>query len=258
MFCRIILLAFSAAWMVVPALGQREHKSLTISVSAAVDVLITNADGKRVGRDLVKDQTYSEIAGADVRRLPGRQPIYEVPVGPSNKPLTIMIFGRETTKNVDLSITGPNFVFGVNDIQFEKEAVITVGIAPNGSLLRYSSTIVSATPRISLAIDPTDSKKPSYIFDIHRNPMEKGENLSVFHTGETYFGFGDNSKSLATYELKIKRINADGGGGEFNRAELKAKRANNFLVDLTKWSAVSLPCLRADDDAKGVTKAQCH
>ncbi len=244
--------------MVVPAFGQHERKPLTISVSAAVDVLVTNADGKRVGRDPVKDQKYEEIAGAQVLRSPGRQPVYEVPAGPATKPLTITIFGRETGKSVNLSITGANFVFGVNDISFEKGAVITVGISPNGSLLRYSSTLVSATPWVSLAIDPTDSKKPSYIFDVHRSPMEKGENLSVFHVGETYFGFGDNSKTLSAYEVKIKRINIDGSNNEFSRAELKAKRANNFLVDLRKWGAKTPLCLRADDDAKGVTTERCH
>ncbi len=258
MICRIILMSMIAGLTIMPALAQHESKPLSISVSLAVDVLITSADGKRLGRDPVKDQTFEEITGAEVLRSPGRGPVYEVPTGATNKPLTVTIFGRETRKDVSLSITGLNFVFGVNDIPTEKGTVVTIRVTPNGDLLEYSSNLTAATPQIALAIDPTDAKKPSYIFDVHRTVMDKGVTLRIVHLEERSFGFGDDSKKIAAYELKIKRINADGTVNEFGVAELKAKHANHFLVALTKWDTKTLPCLRADDNAKGVNKAKCR
>lgn len=258
MICRIILMVLVAILVIMPLFAQHASKPLSISLSLADDILITNAEGKRLGRDPVKDQKFEEIAGAEVLRSPGRGPVYEVPPGASNKPLKITIFGLETRKDARLTITGLNFVFGVNDISLEKGAVVTVRITPNGDLLEYSSNLAAATPRIALAIDPIDAKKPSYIFDVHRTPMNKGETLSLAHMEERSFSFGDDSKTLAAYEVKIKRINADGTENEFGAAELKAKRANHFLVDLTKWDAKTLPCLRANDNAKGVIKARCR
>ena len=258
MICRIILMALVAILVIMPVFAQQQSKPLSISVSLGVDVLITSADGKRLGRDPVKDQTFEEITGAEVLRSPGRGPVYEVPTGATNKPLTVTIFGRETRKDVSLSITGLNFVFGVNDIPTEKGTVVTIRVTPNGDLLEYSSNLASAMPRIALAIDPTDNKKPSYIFEVHRTPLGEGETLRITHLDERSFGFGDDSKKRAAYEIKIKRINADGSVKEFGAAELKAKRANHFLVDLTKWDAKTLPCLRADDNAKGVYKAKCR
>lgn len=258
MICRTILMAMMAVLTIMPAFSQHDSKSLSITLSSPGDVLVTSAEGKRLGRNPINVQGYEEIAGAEVLRSPGRGPVYVVPPGVANKPLTITIYGREARRDAKLSIAGLNFVFGVNDIPLGKGAVITIRVTPVGDLLEYSSNLASAMPRIALAIDPTDNKKPSYIFEVHRTPLGEGETLRITHLDERSFGFGDDSKKRAAYEIKIKRINADGSVKEFGAAELKAKRANHFLVDLTKWDAKTLPCLRADDNAKGVYKAKCR
>jgi hypothetical protein len=251
-FIIIVLLSFVAA---VPAVAQAIERPLNITLSSSADILITRADGKRIGRDPTRDKQFNDIPGARLVRSPGREPIYVIPPGTADKPLTITIFGRETVTDAKLAITGVRYVFGVNGIVLSKGTVVTVRIAPRGGQLEYSSNRPAAVPRIVLGVDPVEAEKPSYTFEIQRGDLGAGSVLRIVHAEQESFSFGDDAKKPADYELKVTRINADSSEPKYSDAGLRGKRSNHFRVDLAAKSGI---CLRSDDNPNWLKNAVCR
>lgn len=243
---RISLLGIFFAVFSLPVLAQSVTKPITISLNAAADVVVTNPDGKRFGYDSVHKKNLNEIKGAELNNLPGREPVYRIPVGNSIKPLTITITGQDEGTVANLSITGVRFSINVKDMPVNAGAVVTVRVMSDGRSLEYSSNTTTAEPKFVFAVDPKDVKRSSYIFSVSGGSVAAKTVVKIEYKLNDIFIFGDNAKTITDYDVNVLQIKADGKEHNFKATRLQAKKINHFELDLTKWNGKTGECLRFD------------
>ena len=228
-------------------LAQSVTKPITISLTVPADIIVTSPDGKRFGYDQVQKKNLTEIKGAEVNNLPGREPSLRIPTGNSLKPMTITITGRDEGTVANLSITGVRFSINMKDMPVNVGAVVTIRVMSDGRSLEYSSNSITAAPKFVLASDPENTKRSSYVFSIASRLVAAKTVVKIEHKLNDIFVFGDNAKAISEYDVSVLQIKADGTENNFNATKLQAKKANHFELDLTKWNGKSGECLRSDN-----------
>ena len=258
MFRCVLLLILVIGGLTLPSFSQTKMKNLTIGLSAPGDVLITKADGKRIGFEAVNKKFYNEIKESLISQSTSGEPLYKFPINETEKNLTIKVFGKTPQTKGNLSITGDGFVIRLIELELEPSKVLTIVLQPNGQKLEFSSNQAEELLKFNFAIDPPDGKQPSYIFKIERAKLFAAKKISLnFDAGKQTFDFIDNSP-LGSYSVNLTRINPDGSQNKFLQSEITSKKINHFQLDFKKWDGKSGICLRVDEDKKGFAAAKCR
>ncbi len=258
MFERILLLTLMIGGLTWTAFSQPKMKNLTIGLNASGDVLITKAEGQRIGFDVVSKKAVNEIKDSVISRSTSGEPLYRLPVGESEKSLMIKVFGKTPKTKGNLSITGDGFVIRLIGLELEPTKILTITFQPNGHKLEFFSNQAEESLKFNFAIDPPDGKQPSYIFKLERLNLavDKKTSLSLDLKAGT-FTFFDDSKQ-GSYSLNLTRINLDGSENAFSQTEITSKKSNRFQLDFKNWDGKSGICLRTDENKKGFGATKCR
>ncbi|MBX7172446.1 MAG: hypothetical protein K1X72_15875 [Pyrinomonadaceae bacterium] len=255
MFGRILLITFIFCG-ILQVFSQTKVKKLTIGLNASGDILITKADGKRIGFDSNNKRAFNEIRDSLISQSTSGNPLYHIPISDKEKNLTIKVFGNTPNTKGNLSITGDGFVIRLIGLELEPSKVLTISLKPNGQKLEFYSNQAEEMLKFNFAIDPPDGKEPSYLFKIERTKLFAAKKISLnLDIGNGTFDFIDDSPPIGNYSLNLTRINLDGTQNEFSKSEITSKKANIFQLDFKKWDQI---CLRNGENKKGFSKSKCQ
>ena len=258
MFRSVLLLTLIIGGLTCQTFSQTKMKTLAIGFTAPSDMMITKADGKRIGYDVVNQKVVNEIKDSFVSESTSGEPLFRLPVGDNEKDLTIKVFGQTPQTNGNLSITGDGFVIRLIGLTLETTKILTMTVQPDGQKIEFSSNQAEEFLKFNFAVDPPDGKQPSYIFKLERPKLLANKKLAVnLDITKGIFNFSDEAK-LGSYSITLTKINLDGSNNTFSQAEISSKKANRFQLDFKNWDGKSGICLRIDEDKRGIVKAKCR
>lgn len=235
-----------------PGLGAQATTFNEVWLDGDANLLITDLEGRSIG---FKDGNFvNEIPGArsnankfgvDVWDIKA-EPVYYIP---TDIDFTISIDGSELTEPANSTVTfiGPGYVLEVSDIMLEPGQVDILDIAPDGSLLSYSTTS-NETPVMLVGIE-TDAA--DYLFAVQGYEMESGEALNLaLNTQEGWLSLDsiDNTAS-ALYSLLVAKYD-DQGEQVFGADDVALDPDDVIYVDYLKWAGNGQP-MELDVDRGG-------
>lgn len=224
-------------------------KKISIGLNAAGDVIIAKSATASKRKKLPV-----KIEGMTVSTSRDREPVYGVPIGKTDKALSIQVSGTKENAKGDLGMTGDGFVVRVPEIDLIFGKILNIILQTDGNKLVFSSNKIEASPSFSFAFDPPDASQPSYVFTLRRTKLLAKKRITISLDAKSgVISFADND-SKGSYSLEITKINADGNENVFRTAEITSKAANRFQVDFKNWDGI---CLRIDDDGKGFADEKC-
>jgi len=220
--------------------------------------LITNAQGKSLGFDPNKRQLLNEIPEAEIREMPPL-PTYLLPSDNSNSPYRIILAGRASTSEArtDLTISGAGFVAGFKDLVIAAGKILTVTFTTDGRRLSLTAGDVDQAPALFTSTQSGRSK-PSYAFEIGGARLAQGKTVAVTLDMESQrLYFNDDDLRRDKYSIKIRRTNPDGTKNAFLRQDILFGKADNYMLDFSKWDGITDLCLYVDDMRDGFDKKEC-
>lgn len=233
-------------------------KKLQVSLNAECDVLITNAQGKRLGFDPKKKQVLNEIPQAEIREVPPF-PIYLLPADAVDKPYTIRLTGRPSSPEVhaDVTISGSGFVAGGKNLLLAAGKNLTLQVTSDGRRLTLTAGQSEQTP---LLFTSTQSGRthPSYSFEIGGVKLAAGKTLRLTLDMEKQrLYFKDDDAKRAPYSVKMRQTNPDGTKNIFLRGDIQLGKTDNYMMAFGKWDGKTEMCFYVDDQGDGFDNKEC-
>ena len=255
----LIALAFLICFRISVFAQTTEITMLNIGLNAAGDVLIITPNGKKIGYDAGAKKNYEEIKDATVSTARDREPVYRIPVGETNKDLTIRVFGKTRLTKGDLAISGEGFTMRVIGLALEPGKIFTIVISPDLSNIQFSANAIVAAPNFSFAVDPPVATDPSYIFKITRSKLALKKTIAIaLDLTAATLSFSDNGLPKNTYSLNAAKINADGTERNFTSPKIFSAKTNQFQFDFKHWDEKINGCLKIDKNANGFSDEKCE
>jgi len=239
---RLILILTAALQLTPHATSSRDiinsqtaPKTVQVSVSANADVLIENAEGKRIGVDPRTGKFVNEIPDARLIDGAGMAP-FMLPYDKSGKPYTIMVTGKsEITFPADLSMTGPGFVVGVRLLSIRSGLIHTVTISPNGSTVSLTASNDGEMPRLFMTTQ-SDRTKPSYRFEVGATSLSRGKTFSLeLKSAEGRLYVKSTETKQLNFTVQMRRTNPSGTRDTFSHRDIPFDGANSYSIDFGNW-----------------------
>ncbi len=253
----------------IGAQGQKRkvapEEEVEFALNGEGDILITTAEGKRLGFDFRRNQFVNEISGADVIPFKGGlgkdiPPTYQLPYNERGKPYTVNISGGPLKKEVDadLTMTGPGFAVGFEGIRIDPGEIMTMTMRPDGRQLTFNASQDAETPAIFLAVDP-DEDGASYLFEIEGMKLDAGKTVTVtLDTDKGQLFFKDDDGNEDEYDVKMTRINDDGTENVYEEDDLDIGDADSYEMQFGKWDGKGPICFKDDDNGDGFADEECE
>lgn len=181
------------------------------------DLLVTTADGKRLGFDPQTNKFYEEISGARADMSKGGRgrtiPNYTIPAQTSGGAYKITFSGKDLKEEstTDFVYSAPGLTVGFDGIQLDPNETLTTTVAPDGETITFTSSADAETPGIYFAFDSLDGSGESYIVRVSGAEIEAGKTLTAhFDFDKHKVSFKDNDGDGDTYNVEVVRIKPDG------------------------------------------------
>ncbi len=245
MMCKYLLIIIICGLNLVifAQTDQKLMKKISIGLNARGDISIAKSKTK-----------HKKLPDITVSTSRDREPVYGVPIGKSDKLLTIKVSGTKENAKGDLGMTGDGFVVRVLGIELSNGKILNINLQTAGNKIEYLSNKAEENPSFSFAVDPTVATEPSYSFKLKRTKLLAKKKITVsLDIKNGTINFADND-TKGSYSLEITKINADGSEDNFSNSEISSKKANLFHVDFKNWSKI---CLRNNDNGKGFGAENC-
>jgi len=119
------------------------------------DVLITNAQGQRIGYDPATGQMVNEIPDAHVVYLRGVHGKYWIPLREASEVYHVTVSGANISAQVetDLVMVGPGYVVGFEGIQLQPSQTLRMSMSADGRQLVFDEGQTTPSPQVFQAID---------------------------------------------------------------------------------------------------------
>ena len=228
------------------------------------DLLITDPNGKQIGYDAKKKAEVNQIPDAQIIYDDGGldlnySPDYVLPYdAAAKKAYQLLLSGkdlREETK-ADLSVSGPGFVVGLDDVLLDPKEELVVTISPDGETLTFTASADGKTPSIYVTTE-NGPDKPSYKFEIDGVTIDAGKTLTMrVDVGKGKVYFSDNDGNDDAYDIHFERTNADGTKIKFDQKDFNPKGKDSFEVDINNWNAKTKPCVK-DEEGHTLSAEDC-
>ena len=255
----LIALAFLICFRISVFAQTTEITMLNIGLNAAGDVLIITPNGKKIGYDAGAKKNYEEIKDSTVSTARDREPVYRIPVGETNKDLTIRVFGKTRLTKGDLAISGDGFIMRVTGLALEPKNIFTIVLRPDLSKIQFSANFVVAAPTFNVAIDPPAATDPSYIFKLTRSKLALKKTITIaLDLTTSTLNFSDDGLPRNTYSLTVTKIDATGTEKTFANPKIVSAKANRFQFDFKIWDEKTNGCLKIDKNASGFSDEKCE
>jgi hypothetical protein len=237
---------------------------LTFQLTGEGNILITDAAGRRLGFDPQKNQTLSEIPGAQTVPFDGGlgldvPPTYRIPYRHGDKPFTINVSGKSLKSEVDadMEIDGPGFVVGFEGILLDPGENLSMTVSPDGRQLSFTASQDGETPAIFITTEDGPDK-PSYEFQIGGIKLDAGKTVTVMlDLSKERLYFKDNDAERDKYDVKIERTNANGTKNYYDHEDLETGKKDNYEINFSKWNGTGPLCVVDDDEGNGFDDNQC-
>jgi hypothetical protein len=237
---------------------------LTFELNGEGNILITDGAGKRLGFDPQKNQTLSEIPGAQALIIDGGlgmdvPPTYKIPYQKGGKPFTINVSGKSLKSEVDadMEIDGPGYVVGFDNIALDPGENLTMTVSPDGQQLSFTASQDGQTPDIFITTE-SGPDKPSYEFKIGGIKLSPGKTVTVtLDLKKERLYFKDDDAKRDKYVVKVERTNADGTKNYYEHDNLEVGKKDNYEIDFSKWNGKGPLCVVDDEEGNGFDDDQC-
>jgi hypothetical protein len=218
---------------------QPAPKTVQVSVSANADVLITNADGKRIGVDFHTGKFVNEIPDARLIDGAGMAP-FVLPYDKAGKPYVIMVTGKtEVAAPANLSMTGPGFVVGTRMLPIRSGLVHTVTISSDGSAVSITASRDGEMP-ILFMTSQTDRTKPSYRFEIGAAWLSGGKTLSLeLNSAAGQLAVKSSDTKQLKLSIQMRRTNPGGSRDTFSHRNVPFISGYKYALDFGRWDGKS-------------------
>lgn len=181
------------------------------------ELLVTTADGKRLGFDPQTNKFYEEIAGGRAGEIVGGLgktiPNFTIPAQSGSNPYTVTFSGKHLKQKsvTDFVYSAPGLTVGFDGIQLDPNETLTTTITPDGETITFTSSADGETPGIYFAFDPKDGSGNSYTVRIGGAQIDAGKTLTAHFDFEHHkVSFKDNDGDSDTYNVEVERIKPDG------------------------------------------------
>ncbi|HQZ96878.1 MAG TPA: hypothetical protein PLP21_11215 [Pyrinomonadaceae bacterium] len=248
---------FMNASFVPGARKQAQPDTINISTSGDVDLMIGDANGKRIGYDPVKKVTLNEIPGAVENLVAGdgeidNAPEYLLPLNPANKkPYKISVHGTDSEYMSDLQVYGPGFVVGFEDISVDKGESLNMTVSQDGRELSFTASADGETPSLYIATDSGENK-PSYEFEIGGITLRSGKTVSMkLDPDKGLIYFKDDDGDEDKYDVVISRTNPNGKVDVFEEYDMDIGDKNTYVLNFGAWNGKGGICAKDDEDEDG-------
>ena len=239
-------------------------KLLTFQLNGEGNLLIMDGAGHRLGFDPQRNQTLSEIPGAEEQGYMGGlgmdvPPTYKVPYQRNGRPFTINVSGKSLKSEVDadMEIDGPGFVVGFEDILVDPGESLSMTVSPDGRQLSFTASQDGETPAIFITTD-SGPDKPSYEFSIGGITLTAGKTVTVMlDLNKERLFFKDDDADRDKYDVVIERTNADGTKDYYGNEDMELGKKDNYEVDFRKWNGKGPMCFMDDDEGNGFDDEKC-
>lgn len=156
--------------------------TISVEFTGEGKILIVDENNHKVGYDFDTETEVNEISGADSTSLKhglGLElpPIYEVPYPQTDVLYQVYVGGRtaDSLTSGDLTVTGPDFVLGVDYITLGAGELYRFDISPDGNEIFFEATQDTIAPALFMAFDPANDQDPGLIVEIDGMLLKQGE-----------------------------------------------------------------------------------
>jgi len=123
------------------------------------EMLITNAEGQRIGYDPATSQRVNEIPDGQViplRGVPG--PMYRLPLQEADQLYNVTVSGQTIDREVStkLVMVGPGYVVGFEDILLQPGQNLFMSLSGDGRQLIFEEGQAAPAPQVFMAIDDVE------------------------------------------------------------------------------------------------------
>lgn len=225
---------------------------LDIEYTGEGSILVTNDEGQKTGTDLTSGLFVNEIPNAEILHFQGGlgkaiPPLIGIPVAETDETYyTVHVHGNAvlTPTSGTLSIHGPGFSIGVNDIDLDANEEFEFKFSPDGDHISFTATEAITLPEIYISHDPFHPDDPSIIFDIEGVVLLAGEKIALdldpvlerIHFDHT----GPEAEHLI---IDMKHIWPDGSEQDYAETILLPAGATSAFIDFGAWDGLLEPPL---------------
>jgi hypothetical protein len=223
------------------------------------DLLITTADGKRLGFDPASGEFLDEIEGAQADLISGGlgrdMPNYFVPASETGEPDTITFSGKHLTQEstTDFVYSAPGLTVGFKNIRLDPNETLSATVSPDGQHISFTASADGETPEIFFAFDPKDGKGASYSAQVGGVKLDAGKTLSAdldFEGGT--LAFKDDDGDRDKYDIELTRLNEDGTEQKFQKNDFElGGQSDNYQMDFKNWDGQGAIGVKEDDNGNG-------
>ena len=219
--------------------SQTAPKTVQVSITANANVLIKNADGRRIGVDFSTGKFINEISDARLIDSESITP-FVLPYDQAGKPYTIMVTGKtEVTAPANLSMTGPGFVVGARMLPIRSGLIHTVTISANGSTVSFTSSQDGEMPILFMTFQ-TDRTKPSYRFEIGAASLSAGKILSLeLNSAVGRLTVKSSDPKQLKLSIQVRRTNPGGSRDTFSHRDTSFISGYDYALDFGSWDGKS-------------------
>ena len=160
--------------------------TIEIGFSGEGKIQIVDDQDQSVGYDFDTDSEVNEISGTDITPVKNGlgldlPPLYTVPYPQSDVLYQVYVGGAtvESVTSGDLSITGSDFVMGVDGIALDADEIFRFDISPDGNEIYFEATQDTIAPSLFMAFDPVGDNDPGLIIEIDGMLLKNGEVIYI-------------------------------------------------------------------------------
>lgn len=222
-------------------------------------MLIQIPTGQKVGFDFEQGREINEVQGATVQPFIGIfakkdiPPIYKVPMPTDNQPFTVTLSGKDLNSETEgsLSVEGPGYLIGFQDVFLEVNEVLTITIRPDGREISFTSSADGETPMVFLTL-PGEDGKPGYIFKA--SGIDLKANQSVTYTldpDSNSLYITDSDDNTDAFELEVMRIDTT-GNKKLSSNQVSTQPHSKARLNFGEWDGQTGALLfQSDDEGNG-------
>lgn len=217
-------------------------RTVQISLSTDANLLIENAEGKRLGFDSRNQKFVSEIPDAQTIEREAST-TFVLPFDKSGKPYSVSVSGKRAAKeDADLSMTGPGFVVGFAGLSLKAGQVLKLGIGSNGLHLSLTANQDGPTPPLFFTTQ-SGRGKPSYKLEVISSILEAGKTIIVdLEPDKGLLYFKTDATKKDRFSVNMRRTNPGGTKDLFAHQNISFGKTNSYAMDFGQWDGKGDVC----------------
>ncbi len=228
------------------------------------EMLITDANGDRLGYDPQTNRYYDEIPDSVSEYLIGglgeNLPHFTLPYEQAEEPYKVVFSGKYLDEEsiLDFVFGAPGFTVGFSEIRLDPNETLTATISSDGQEISFTASKDGETPEVFFAFDPEDDSEASYLTLIEGVELTAGKSLIYnfdFENGKLYFSDDDGNED--SYDIQLVRVNADGTRQVYTNSNVDIGKADRYEMDFEDWDGKGEMCFKDDEDGDGFGDEEC-